>query len=613
MLEKLLQTINRIERLDLISMRQVRQRVNNLTKPIGSLGLLEEIVVQLAGVTATVHPKVDRKAVVVMCGDHGVVKEGVSAYPSAVTGLMIDNFARRRAAINVLARHAGAEVHVVDMGSATERSPSEVIDRKVRRGTANMATGPAMTKEEALAAIEAGIETVWLLADEGVQLIGLGEMGIGNTTPSVAMTSVFTGISAGELTGRGTGIDDASFANKVNVIERSIRVNKPDSADPLDVLSKVGGLEIAGLAGVILGAAARRIPVVVDGVITGAAALAAARIEPRAREYMLASHLSVEPAHRVILDRLGLKPVLHLQMRLGEGTGAALAFPMIEGAVRLLEEMATFEDLGIPSPAPETEAYSLAPAYSFGLDIAGDQGRAGRTAAEQRVSDVTGSSSSSNTHAFTEQEKAAVYKAIEQRRDIRSFKPDRIPEELLLRLLKAAHHAPSVGFMQPWNFIIIRADETKRKLKHAADKERRSLLIHYEGEQAEKFSKLKIEALTEAPVTLCITLDPTRGGLHVLGRNSIPETDLASVACAIQNLWLAARAEGLAVGWVSFYKKQDVRQVLGIPPHIDPVALLSIGYTGEFPEKPLLEKANWRKRIPLEELIYSEHWGGPGV
>ncbi|EXX87133.1 cob(II)yrinic acid a,c-diamide reductase [Paenibacillus darwinianus] len=212
------------------------------------------------------------------------------------------------------------------------------------------------------------------------------------------------------------------------------------------------------------------------------------------------------------------------------------------------------------------------------------------------------------SHAFTDAERTAVYKAIQQRRDIRSFRTDPIPEELLMRLLRAAHCAPSVGFMQPWNFIVIKSEETKRKLQHAADKERRALMIHYEGEQADKFAKLKIEALTEAPITLCVTLDPTRGGPHVLGRNSIPETDLASVACAIQNLWLAARAEGVAVGWVSFYKKQDVRGILGIPPHIDPAALLSIGYTDDFPDRPLLETADWRKRMAVEDLIFSERW-----
>jgi nicotinate-nucleotide--dimethylbenzimidazole phosphoribosyltransferase len=586
----------------------MKKRLNNLTKPLGSLGVLEEVAEKLAGITGLEAPKVDKKAIVVMCGDHGVVDEGVSVYPQAVTGLMIDNFVRGRAAINVLARQAGAEVRVVDIGSLLEKTPDGVVANKVRKGTANMAKGPAMTKQEAVAALHVGINIAFTLAEDGIELIGLGEMGIGNTTPSSAMTAVFTGKSVRDLTGRGTGINDEVLAAKIEVVERSIQVNQPNPGDALDVLSKVGGLEIAGLAGVILGAAARRIPVVIDGVIAGAAALAASRIEPRSRDYMLASHLSVEPAHRLILQDLGLKPMLHLEMRLGEGTGAALAFPLIESVTRIVREMATFEDLGIPSPAPEVDEFSLPaaglPLIGNGLSIAGNPS----SAQEKQTTVPSAGDKHLQTHAFTEEEKAAVYKAIEQRRDIRSFKRDPISDELLMRLLKAAHHAPSVGFMQPWNFIVIKSEDTKQKLKHVADKERRALQIHYEGEKAEKFTKLKIEALTEAPVTLCITLDPTRGGLHVLGRNSIPETDLASVACAIQNLWLAARAEGLAVGWVSFYKKQDVRHILGIPPHVDPVALISLGYTNEFPVQPILEKANWRKRLSLNELIFSERW-----
>jgi nicotinate-nucleotide--dimethylbenzimidazole phosphoribosyltransferase len=608
MLRKLLEVINRIERTDLISMRKMRDRLNNLTKPLGSLGELEEIAVRLAGIQGTVSPKVNKKAIVVMCGDHGVVEEGISAYPQAVTGLMMDNFVRGGAAINVLAKQAGSEVHVVDIGSLLEETPVGIVSRKVRYGTANMAQGPAMSREEAVRAIHVGIETTLELADQGTQLIGLGEMGIGNTTPSSAMTAVFLGKSVQELTGLGTGIDNPTLDAKISTIERAIQLNKPDRQDPIDVLSKIGGLEIAGLTGVLLGAAARKIPVVIDGVIAGTAALTAYRIEPRSREYMLASHLSVEPAHRYILQELGLQPLLHLRMRLGEGTGAALAFPLMEAATRIVEEMATFDDLGIPSPAPKGEEFSL-PLNGF-LNLAG-----GITTSPGSGIDPNSHEerldhhSILNPHAFNEEEKAAVYKAIETRRDIRSFSKDPVSDELLMRLLRAAHHAPSVGFMQPWNFIVIRSEETKKKLKHIADKERRALLIHYEGEKADSFSKLKIEALTEAPVTICVTLDPTRGGLHVLGRNSIPETDLASVSCAIQNLWLAARAEGLAVGWVSFYKKQDVRHILGIPPHVDPVALISIGYTEEFPDQPILEKAKWRKRLNLEQLIYGERWG----
>lgn len=210
---------------------------------------------------------------------------------------------------------------------------------------------------------------------------------------------------------------------------------------------------------------------------------------------------------------------------------------------------------------------------------------------------------------FRDEEKEAVYKAIYTRRDVRTFLPDPIEEDILMRLLDAAHHGPSVGFMQPWNFILVRSAEVKKKLAWAADKERRALAIHYEGERETKFMSLKIEGLEQAPLTICVTCDPTRGGSHVLGRNSIPETDMMSTACAIQNMWLAACVEGLAMGWVSFYKKNDIRDILAIPPHIDPVALLSVGYTDQYPSMPILESANWEKRRSLEPLIFNEAWG----
>ena len=210
---------------------------------------------------------------------------------------------------------------------------------------------------------------------------------------------------------------------------------------------------------------------------------------------------------------------------------------------------------------------------------------------------------------FTNEEQAAVYKAIYNRRDIRSFLSKPISKDILRRILDAAHHAPSVGFMQPWSFIVISSQETKDSLAWAADKERRALAIHYEGGKENKFLSLKVEGLKEAPYTICVTCDPTRGGSHVLGRNSIPETDILSTACAIQNMWLAAYAEGLAMGWVSFYKKNDIRDILEIPPHIEPVALLSIGYTDQYPDKPILELANWEKRRLMDELIFEDKWG----
>ncbi|MFP7734905.1 5,6-dimethylbenzimidazole synthase [Priestia aryabhattai] len=211
-------------------------------------------------------------------------------------------------------------------------------------------------------------------------------------------------------------------------------------------------------------------------------------------------------------------------------------------------------------------------------------------------------------HSFTNDEKQAVYKAIYGRRDVRTFLSDEIPNETVYNILQAAHSGPSVGFMQPWNFILVSDTDVKNKLAWAADKERRALAIHYEGEKKEDFLELKIQGLKEAPLTICVTCDPTRGGSHVLGRNSIPETDMMSTACAIQNMWLASYAEGLAMGWVSFYKKNDVRDILHIPPHIDPVALISIGYTDNYPEKPILEQANWEKRRDLDKLIYHNMW-----
>ncbi|MCS7459519.1 5,6-dimethylbenzimidazole synthase [Paenibacillus doosanensis] len=210
---------------------------------------------------------------------------------------------------------------------------------------------------------------------------------------------------------------------------------------------------------------------------------------------------------------------------------------------------------------------------------------------------------------FSQEEKEAVYKAIYTRRDIRTFRPDPVAPDTILKLLDAAHHAPSVGFMQPWNFILVQSADVKKRLAWAADKERRALAIHYEGERETRFMSLKIEGIEQAPLTVCVTCDPTRGGSHVLGRNSIPETDMMSTACAIQNMWLAACAEGLAMGWVSFYKKNDVRDILGIPPHIDPIALLSVGYTDHYPDIPILESSNWEKRRQLEPLIYAEQWG----
>ena len=327
---------------------KVALRLDGKTKPRRSLGRLEDLASAVAAIQRTERPSVQRKAIVVMAGDHGVAAQGVSAFPKEVTVQMLQNFATGGAAISVLARHAGAEVLIVDMGSATPwRGHSAVLDRRVGPGTRDFTQGPAMTRDEALKAIEIGIALATQLADKEVSLIGLGEMGIANTTPASTMAAAYLGLTPEDVTGRGTGIDDAGYRRKVDAIRRGIQVNRPDSADALDVLAKVGGFEIAGLVGVTLGAAARKIPVVTDGLIATAAALAAARLVPAVRGYLIPSHGSVEIGHRRLLEALGLKPLLDLEMRLGEGTGAALAMPLIDASIRILDEMATFESAGV--------------------------------------------------------------------------------------------------------------------------------------------------------------------------------------------------------------------------------------------------------------------------
>jgi nicotinate-nucleotide--dimethylbenzimidazole phosphoribosyltransferase len=340
--------VNKIGALDKNAMDQAADRLNSLTKPIGSLGVLEDLVIQLAGITGNVMPRVANKMVVVMAGDHGVVEEGVSAAPQSVTPQMVHNFLNGGAAINVLARCAGAQVKVVDVGVAdqTLRHPS-LISRKVRPGTANMTKGPAMSREEAWQAIKIGADIAESETNQGINLLATGEMGIGNTTPSSAILAAYSHTDLSRLVGPGVGLNDDGMQKKINAIEKALQVNQPDANDPIDVLSKVGGLEIAAMAGLILGSAVCRVPVVIDGFISGAAALIAYKIAPAAKNYMIASHLSEEPGHKVMLDAIGLEPMLRMRMRLGEGTGAALAFNIIEAATRVMREMATFEEAGV--------------------------------------------------------------------------------------------------------------------------------------------------------------------------------------------------------------------------------------------------------------------------
>jgi len=347
-METIRRIIDAIEPLDGDSMAQACSRQNRLTKPAGSLGRLEELSVQLAGIRRQPLPRLERKAVIVMAGDHGVAADGVSAYPRDVTAQMVANFLRGGAAINVLARHIGARVVVVDMGVSVELPPHPgLVSWKVAAGTQNMTLGRAMTKEQAMAAVVSGADVLQTELARGLDIVGTGDMGIGNTTASSAICACITGEAVEKVTGRGTGLDDARLARKVEVIKRAIALNRPDPQDPLDVLSKVGGFEIGGLAGVMLAAAAQHIPVVIDGFISGAAALLATAMAPALKDYLIAAHVSVEPGHRLLLQHLGLKPLLDLNMRLGEGTGAALGVSLAQAAVRLLAEMATFDEAGV--------------------------------------------------------------------------------------------------------------------------------------------------------------------------------------------------------------------------------------------------------------------------
>jgi len=334
--------------LDKEAMAEAQSRQDMLTKPQGSLGRLEELSIQLAGIQGKPIPQISHKTIIAMAGDHGVVAERIGNWPQEVTAQMVYNFLGGGAGINVLARQAGVRLVVVDMGVATELETNpRLLSRKVAPGTRNMALGPAMTREEAVKAIETGIEIVTAEIAKGLDIVGTGDMGIGNTTASSAICAVMTGKPAAEVTGRGTGIDDKQLTHKIEVINRALAVNHPDPKQPLDVLAKVGGLEIGGLVGVMLAAAAHRIPVVIDGFISGAAALIATALSPELRDFLIAAHVSAEAGHPLLLEHLGLKPLLNLGMRLGEGTGAALGILLAEAAARILSEMSTFAEAGV--------------------------------------------------------------------------------------------------------------------------------------------------------------------------------------------------------------------------------------------------------------------------
>lgn len=323
-------------------------RQDLLTKPAGSMGRLEALSIDIAGMTGTVAPKLEKRAVFLMAADHGIAREGVSPYPAEVTPQMVMNFLNHGAAINVLTRQAHSDVVIVDVGVNYDFPDMPgLVKRKIAYGTANMLYGPAMTVEQAEKALQTGMDLLNESADAGLQMAAIGEMGIGNTTAAAAITAILCGKEPALVTGRGTGLDDAGLKRKIGIIEQVLAARQPDASDPMDVLCKVGGLEIAGMAGVAIAAASRGIPLVMDGLISTASAALADALAPGVRDYLIAGHRSPEIGHKYLLEKLGKYPLLQLDMRVGEGTGAALAFHLIDAANNILRDMATFESAGI--------------------------------------------------------------------------------------------------------------------------------------------------------------------------------------------------------------------------------------------------------------------------
>jgi len=343
-MDKINETISKITPLNNQWLKNAQEKLDNLTKPLGSLGRLEELAKQIVGITENLNPQLNHKVIFTLASDHGVTEEGISAFPKEVTAQMVYNFLAGGAGINVLSRHIGARVVVADLGISCDLKPHKnLLIKKGNYGTKNFTKGPAMTRDEAIKSICAGIDIFEQEYTKGIDIIGTGEMGIGNTTASSAITAVFTKKPVELITGCGTGIDENGRKNKIKVIEKALKINKPKSSDAMDVLAKVGGFEIGGLAGIILAAGAKRVPVVIDGFISAAAALIAFSLAPKIKNHMIASHSSVEKGHKIILDYIGLEPLFNLNLRLGEGTGAALGINFAEASVKILTEMATFK------------------------------------------------------------------------------------------------------------------------------------------------------------------------------------------------------------------------------------------------------------------------------
>lgn len=339
--------VNSIESLNKNAMARSKNYLDNLSKPIGSLGILEDLVVKLSGIKGGHIKKINKKSIVIMCADNGIEEEGVSSCPREVTATVTKNMANRTTAVCKQSEFYKSDVEIVDIGVDKDFDDPRILNRKIRYGTSNMSKGPAMTREEAVKAIKVGIEIVRELKERGYDLIGTGEMGIGNTTTSAAIISVFSGIDSDIIVGKGSGLTDEGLEHKRRMVKKSLEVNNPNKDDALDVLSKIGGFDIAGLCGVFLGGAIFKIPVVIDGLISSAAALCAKGICLKSGEYMLGSHLSAEPGAQYAMEALGVMPLFSLGMRLGEGTGCPIAFGIIEGAIYTMNNMASFNESGV--------------------------------------------------------------------------------------------------------------------------------------------------------------------------------------------------------------------------------------------------------------------------
>lgn len=573
------------------AMSRCAHRLAQLTLPLGGLGQIEHVVLRLAGITGQHLPVIGRPRALIFAGDHGIADAGVSAYAPDVTEQMAVNVAMGTAVAAVLARQAGADVRVWDVGVRTPVRHPAVVVAKVAKGTGNIAQTAAMSTLQAQAAFVSGMDAVQQAHADQVDLIVIGELGIGNTTVAAALACRLLGLAPEAAVGRGTGVDDVGLARKCALVAQALRLHD-DARAPWDVMARLGGFELAAMAGAIVEAVSLRVPVLIDGVTTTVAALWAERLWPGLRAGLLASHQSPEPAHAPLLNALGVEPLLALGLRIGEGSGALFALPLLRQACAIAAETATFADARVSNPHQVGAEMQRQHAPAAGAGTAGEQ-----SARAPVVQD------------FTEAERAAVYKVIAVRRDIRVFLPDPIPADVLGRILWAGHHAPSVGFMQPWNFIAVSDKHLLARLQAVVERERVRAAALYEDERQGYYLRLKVEGILQAPVTVCVTLDRGRAGPHVLGRNTMPETDLMSTSCAIENMWLAARAESIALGWVSIYERDDVREILEIPKEIDPCALLTLGYTPHFPDIPVLERAGWRKRLRLQDLVYDQVWG----